>query len=255
MASLLVAVIGSTLQLTLARPQVRNAIDRATALAIAGALDRLDEDPSLRVAIITGAGGTFCSGMDLNDFLVQHGEILDHGGRGFAGITARPPAKPVIAAVEGYALAGGFEIALACDLIVAGASATFGIPEVQRGLVAAAGGLFRLPGVISRNVAMELALTGDPIGALRAYDLGLVNRVVEPGRALPAAHELACRIAENAPLSVLAAKAVISQSVAWDPATAFLQQAKLIEPVIGSTDAIEGARAFTEKRRPVWLGQ
>src|SRR5688500_15521024 len=187
------------LLITLNRPEARNAVNGELAQGVADALDRLDAEPALRVGILTGAGGTFCSGMDLKAFVT--GERPWVGDRGFAGIAQRSANKPLIAAVEGYALAGGFEVAMSCDLIVAARDARFGIPEVKRSLVAAAGGLIRLPKRIPYHVAMELALTGDPIEAPRAYELGIVNRVVDPGGAVDAARELAGRIAKNGPLA------------------------------------------------------
>jgi enoyl-CoA hydratase len=171
---------GDVLVITIDRPEARNAVNLTVAEGIAAALDRLDSDAELRVGILTGAGGTFCAGMDLKAFVA--GERPYVAERGFAGIVQGPPRKPIIAAVEGWALAGGFEIALACDLIVAARDARFGIPEVKRGLVAAGGALIRLPRRIPYHVAMELALTGDPVGAERAYELGIASRLTEPAR-------------------------------------------------------------------------
>ncbi len=190
------------LVVTIDRPEVRNAIDTETAVAIGAAMERLDNDPSLVAGVLTGAGGTFCTGMDLGAFLA--GEKPSIPGRGFAGIVEGPPDKPVIAAVEGYAVAGGFEIVLACDLIVAAADATFGLPEVRRGLVAAGGGLMRLPQRIPYHLAMEWALTGAMVPAALAHEVRLVSRLTEPGQALPAALELAASIARNGPLAVRA---------------------------------------------------
>ena len=179
---LLVEVDASVLILTMNRPRKRNAMTRALGEMIAAALDDLDQRDDLAAAVLTGAGGTFCSGMDLKGFLA--GELPAVPGRGFGGLTERPPSKPLVAAVEGYALAGGFELVLACDLVVASSSALFGLPEVRRGLVARGGGLIRLPERLPRALALELILTGDTLGAERAGSFGLVNRVVEPGTAV-----------------------------------------------------------------------
>ena len=179
--------------ITINRPHARNAVNHAVSALMAQALDELDRRDDLTVGIITGAGGSFCSGMDLKAFLAGENVIIE--GRGLAGLTQAPPRKPLIAAVEGWALAGGCEVALACDLIVAANDAKFGIPEVKRGLVAAAGGLIRLPRRIPAGIAMELALTGDPLPATDAHRLGLVNTLTEPGGALDGARELAARIA------------------------------------------------------------
>lgn len=244
---------GQVLAITINRPDQRNAVNLAVAEGIAAALDDLDADPELRVGVVTGAGGTFCAGMDLKGFV--RGESPFHPDRGFAGIAQRSARKPLIAAVEGYALAGGFEVALACDLVVAAEDAHFGIPEVKRGLVAAAGGLFRLPRRIPRHIAMELALTGDPVPAARAAELGLVSRVTPPGGALDGALELAGRIAANGPLAVLASKEVIRRAEDWSEEEAWRLQGEITGPVFSSADAQEGARAFAEKRAPNWRGQ
>ncbi|MDQ0381224.1 crotonase/enoyl-CoA hydratase family protein [Amycolatopsis thermophila] len=241
------------LVVTLNRPQARNAIDSAVAAAVSAALDRLEEREDLLCAILTGAGGTFCAGMDLKAFL--RGERVVIPGRGLAGLTERRMTKPVIAAVEGYALAGGCELALACDLIVAAEGARFGIPEVKRGLVAAAGGLLRLPLRMPYQLAMEHALTGDPFDAEVAHRHGLVNRLVPPGRALEEALALAGRINANAPLAVRVSKAVVSRAFDWTAEESFREQQALVQPVFESADAREGARAFAEKRDPVWRGR
>jgi enoyl-CoA hydratase len=237
---------------TIERPQARNAINRAVAEAIALAMIELDANPALRIGIVTGSNNTFCSGMDLKAFV--RGEVPAVPGRGFAGLCESPPTKPIIAAVEGYALAGGLEIALACDLIVAADNAKFGIPEAKRGLAAAAGGLVRLPRQIPTRVAMELALTGDFIDARRAYELGLVNRVVPPGTALEAARTLAQTIAANGPLAIASSKRVIVESQDWPLDELFARQATILDPVSASQDALEGATAFAQKRAPNWTG-
>ncbi|MCA2226391.1 crotonase/enoyl-CoA hydratase family protein [Nonomuraea aurantiaca] len=239
--------------ITINRPHAKNAVTRAVSEGIAAALDELDRRDDLSVGVLTGAGGSFCAGMDLKGFL--RGERPSIEGRGFAGVTEAPPNKPLIAAVEGYALAGGCEIVLACDLVVAARTARFGIPEVKRGLVAAAGGLLRLPHRIPEQIAMELALTGDLIAAERAYEIGLVNRLAEEGKALDEALALAARIAENGPLAILASKRVIKEHGQWPEPERFARQRAIIEPVFASADAQEGARAFAEKRRANWQGR
>ncbi|MGK5532039.1 crotonase/enoyl-CoA hydratase family protein [Streptomyces sp. URMC 129] len=236
--------------ITINRPRAKNAVTRAVAERIATALDELDHRADLLVGVITGAGGTFCAGMDLKGFL--RGERPSIEGRGFAGVTEAPPKKPLIAAVEGYALAGGCEIVLACDLVVAARSARFGIPEVKRGLVAAGGGLLRLPHRVPEQIAMELALTGDMLSAERAYQVGLVNSLTAEGGALDGALELGARIAANGPLAVLAGKRVIREHQQWPEQERFVRQRDIVEPVLASEDAKEGARAFAEKRRPNW---
>jgi enoyl-CoA hydratase len=232
--------------ITINRPHAKNAVTRAVSEGIAAALDELDRRDDLSVGVLTGAGGSFCAGMDLKGFL--RGERPSIEGRGFAGVTEAPPNKPLIAAVEGYALAGGCEIVLACDLVVAARTARFGIPEVKRGLVAAAGGLLRLPHRIPEQIAMELA-------AERAYEIGLVNRLTEEGKALDEALALAARIAENGPLATLASKRVIKEHGQWPESERFARQRAIIEPVFASEDAQEGARAFAEKRRANWQGR
>jgi enoyl-CoA hydratase len=241
------------LLITINRPDQRNAVNAAVAGGIAAALDELDDDPELALGVLTGAGKGFCAGMDLKAFVA--GESSQAGDRGFAGITWRASAKPLIAAIEGFAVAGGLEVALACDLIVAARGARLGIPEVKRSLVAAGGGLLRLPRVLPRNIAMELALTGDPIDAERGFELGLVNRLTEPGAALDGALELAAAIAVNGPLALGASKRILNESLEWPPSDFFARQAEIAGPVMASEDAREGAIAFAEKRPPVWKGR
>jgi enoyl-CoA hydratase len=240
------------LVITLNRPQARNAVDAAVATGVAAALEELDSDAELKVGIITGAGGYFCAGMDLKAFVRGESPRTD---RGFAGICQRPPEKPVIAAVEGFALAGGLEIALSCDLIVAARGARLGIPEVKRGLAAAAGGLLRLPKRIPYHVAMLMALTGEPLAAERAYEVGLVVELCEPGAALDAALRIGGLIAANGPLAVRVSKRILQSAIDWEEPDAWKRQAELIEPVFTSADAKEGAIAFAEKRAPVWQGR
>jgi enoyl-CoA hydratase len=241
------------LVVTINRPEQRNAINAAVATGIAAALDELDADAEASIGVLTGAGKGFCAGMDLRAFVA--GERPWVGDRGFAGITQRAAAKPLIAAIEGFAVAGGLEVALACDLIVAARGARLGIPEVKRSLIAAGGGLLRLPRVLPHNVAMELALTGDPIEAERAYELGLVNRLAEAGGALDAALELAAVIAANGPLALAASKRILTESVDWPESEFFTRQGEIAGPVMASEDAREGATAFAEKRPPVWKGR
>ena len=245
------AVEDGVLIVTINRPEARNAMNQAAAEGISAAMDRLEAESELRVAILTGAGGTFCSGMDLKGFL--RGERPTVEGRGFGGLSQWTPSKPVIAAVDGYALAGGCELAIACDLIVANSGAKFGIPEAKRGLAAAGGGLVRLPRQIPWRVAMELALTGDFIDAQRAYDLGMINRVVE-GPAVDGAMELARRIVENGPLALAASKKVVRESGQWSDAEMWDRQAEITGSVFTSSDAREGATAFAQKRKPEWTG-
>jgi enoyl-CoA hydratase/carnithine racemase len=250
---LLVERRGPVLLLTINRPHVRNALDAQVSHEIAAALDELDRDPELRAGVLTGAGGTFSSGMDLKAFGAGERPVVE--GRGLAGFAQRPPRKPLIAAVEGYALAGGFEVVLACDLIVAARDAVFGLPEVKRSLLAAGGGLIRLSRRIPYHVAVELGLTGDPIDAERAAALGIVNRLVEPGEAVTAALELAGKIAANGPLAVAAAKEVLGFAAEYGEEESWERQRPINERIGSSEDAKEGALAFVEKRAPVWMGR
>jgi enoyl-CoA hydratase len=238
---------------TLNRPDARNAVNAALAQGIADALDELDADAELTVGVLTGTGKGFCAGMDLKAFVA--GERAWVGDRGFAGIAQRSARKPLIAALEGFAVAGGLEIALACDLIVAGRSTRLGIPEVKRSLVAAGGALLRLPQRVGLGAAMELALTGDVIDAERGREIGLVDRLADDGGALDAALELAAAIAPNAPLALMATKAVLSRQRDWSEEEFWAQQGELTGPVFASEDAREGSIAFAEKRAPVWRGR
>jgi enoyl-CoA hydratase len=241
------------LLITLNRPDARNAVNLAVAEGIASALETLDGDDELTVGVITGAGKGFSAGMDLKAFVT--GERPWVGDRGFAGIVRRSARKPLIAAVEGFAMAGGLEIALACDLLVASRDARLAIPEAKRSLVAAGGALRRLPQRLPLGIALEMALTGDPISAQRGYELGLVNRLTEPGGAVDAALELAAAIAQNGPLALDATKEIVYRQRDWSDAEFWDEQSKISDPVFASEDAREGATAFSEKREPVWKGR
>jgi enoyl-CoA hydratase/carnithine racemase len=252
--SLLIEHLDGVATLTLNRPDRRNAIDLETARLLSAALDELDASDELRVAVLTGGATMFSAGMDLKAYAATGQRPVDERRGGF-GIVGRPPRKPIIAAVEGPALGGGFEIALACDLIVAGQGAVFGLPEVRRGLVASGGGMLRLPRRIPRNLATEVVLTGRSLTAARCAELGLVNRVVADGEALAGARALAAEIAVNAPLAVSASKTVMAESALWPEDDQFALQETVIAPVRASADAREGARAFAEKRAPRWQGR
>ncbi len=244
---------GATLVVEIARPEARNAINLAVAQGLRAAIDELDADASLAVGVLTGAGGTFSAGMDLKAFAA--GEIPEVTPGGFAGITELPPRKPLIAAVEGWALAGGLELVLACDLAVASETARFGIPEVKVGLVADSGGLVKLPRRVPYSVAMRMALTGDPITAAEALDHGLVVEVTAPGAALDAALALAEVVSRGSPNAVRVTKQVLEASATWPNRDWAEAQRPLVAGVTDSADAKEGARAFVEKREPRWSGE
>lgn len=248
------AVENGVAVITLNRPRLRNAIDYPTAVALDAALTEFDARDDVRVAVLSGAGGNFCAGMDLKA-LHATGRRPKLNGRGAFGMVEQPPEKPIIAAIEGYAVGGGLELALACDLIVADCDARLGMPEVRHGMVASGGGMLRLPQRIPHNVALELALTGDPIDGRRAYELGLVNRLSAAGEVQHEAFALATRVAANAPLAVRTTKRVMHESRTWPAEQAFALQEPLAQAVRDSTDAREGARAFAEKREPEWSGR
>lgn len=238
--------------ITINRPEARNAVDRETALAVEAAVKEVNANPEIRCAVVTGAGGNFCAGMDLKAFL--RGEIVRLPETGFAGVTQSDLQKPFIAAVEGYALAGGFEIMLACDMVVASQSAKFGLTEVKRGLVANAGGLVRLPRQMPIKLATEFVLTGEIFPVERLADAGLINRVVPEGGALAEAISLAKVVAANGPMAVSISRRVLNESLEWPTAELFERQFAITAPVFASEDAREGAAAFAEKRAPVWKG-
>jgi enoyl-CoA hydratase len=252
-AAVLVERHGNVLLITINRPEVRNAVNAAVAAGIGGALEQLDSDDGLSVGVLTGAGGFFCAGMDLGAFV--KGESPWFGDRGFAGIAQRASRKPLIAAIEGFAVAGGMEIALGCDLIVAASGAKMGIPEAKRSLVAAGGALLRLPRRMPYHVVMELALTGELLPAERFHEFGVVNHIVEPGGAVAGALELAGKVAANGPLALIASKQILQEQFDWSTAEMWDKQGAISGPVFASEDSKEGANAFKEKRDPVWRGR
>lgn len=238
--------------LRLNRPEARNAIDPATSLAIEAALDDIEADPGVWCVVITGTGPVFCAGADLKVIASGGGADIMTTRGGFAGIAWREVSKPLIAAVNGPALAGGFEITLACDLVVASDTAVFGLPEVQRGLLASAGGPIRLAQRVPLAVALELTLLGEPVPATRALELGLVNRVVPAERVLDEALAVAARLVANSPAAVRGARELVLGAADTDRAGAWDLNRRIMREVATSPDGIEGARAFIEKRAPVW---
>ena len=247
---LLIDVVDGVQVMTINRPEVKNAANYELAVAFEAAIGELERNDNLRVGIVTGAGGNFCTGMDLKGFLAGQRPTIP--GKGFCALTEYSPKKPIIAAIEGYALAGGFELALSADLIVAADNAKFGLPEVKRGLVAAAGGLIKLPQRLPYHIAMEHVLTGDMFTAQQASQYGLINRLAEPGKALEVAMELARKLVKNAPLALSASKTIMQKTRTLDLALAFDVQRSISVPLFQSEDAKEGAQAFAEKREPVW---
>lgn len=252
-ASVLLERRDGVLVITIDRPDVLNAIDGSTAAELARAFTTLDEDDAVHVGVLHGGTRSFSAGADLR--AVSAGESPLVPGRGFGGLTERPPRKPLVAAVEGYALGGGFEMVLACDLVVASRTAQLGLPEVTRGLIASAGGLLRLPTRLPHPVAMRLALTGERLSGEQAFDLHLVSELAEPGEVLEAAVALATRIAENAPLAVRASKRLVNAAVQGDAAELLRLQAELQTEVLGSRDVAEGIAAFRERRPARWEGR
>jgi len=248
-------VDGRVATITLRRPEARNAVNADVAHGVEDAIDRLEADPDVWVGIIAGDGPVFSAGADLKEIAAGRVADLETERGGFGGIARRDRDKPMIAAVDGPALAGGCEIVLACDLVVASRQAAFGLPEVKRSLVAAAGGLFRLPRKLPRNIALEIIMTGDPIDGQRAYALGLVNQLVEPGEVLDAASALAARICANAPLAVRASRRVALDGAGADDATAWKLTGDALRSILGTEDFLEGPRAFVEKRPADWKGR
>jgi enoyl-CoA hydratase len=248
-------VRGRVAVLTINRPDKKNAVNGDVARGMEAGIDRLEEDSDVWLGVLTGAGTVFCAGADLKAINEgKAGELQTERG-GFAGLVARQRTKPLIAAVDGPALAGGTEIALACDMIVASTAASFGIPEVKRSLVAAAGGLFRLPRILPRNIAIELGLTGDPISAERAHQFGMVNELCEPGKALDAALALADRVAANAPLAVRETLRLMLELRDADDETGFKESGAAMIGLAQTEDFWEGPKAFLEKRDPQWQGK
>ena len=246
---------GNVALLTINRQEARNAVNGDVANAMEAAIDRLEADDALWVGIVAGAGPVFCAGADLKAVASGRGAEISTKRGGFGGIARRERNKPLIAAVDGAALAGGCEIALSCDLIVASTQASFGIPEVKRSLIAGAGGLFRLPRALPRNLALELAMTGDPITAERAYHFGMVNELCEPGQTVARAMVLAARISANAPLAVQASRRVVLGAAQASDDDAWRLTAAEFAPVVQTEDYKEGPRAFIEKRPPQWKGR
>jgi enoyl-CoA hydratase len=241
--------------ITIDRPEARNAVNKAVADGIEAALDRYEGDDALRAAIVTGTGTVFSAGADLKEIAAGNMQALFTERGGFAGLVRRERTKPLIAAVNGAALAGGCEIALACDLVVATDTAVFGVPEVKRSLIAAAGGVFRLPRAVGRATAMEMIMTGDPIGAERAYQLGFLNAVVPTERLLAEATALAQRIIAAAPLAVQEGRCIAEQALTEDDETLWRLSAEGLARLVRTEDFQEGPRAFVEKRAPVWKGR
>ncbi len=253
-SEVIVQVDGGVMEITLNRPEARNAINENLAVLLGAALDELNSNDQITVAIISGAGGNFCAGADLKE-LAKTGGFSKKLQEGMSKITTDPPEKPIIAAIEGFAVAGGTEMAMNCDIIVAASNARFGIPEVKRGLIAAGGALVSLQNHMSLKAAMELALTGDIFDANRAKDLGLINHVTEPGESVAVAREIAVTIAKNGPFAVKQTKKLLKAALDWSESEKWERQGEYVGPVFASEDAVEGPTAFAEKREPVWKGK
>lgn len=248
-------VQGQTAIITIDRPDARNAINPQVAAAIESSLDAAESDDSVRSTIVSGSGPVFCAGADLKAIQAGDGPRLFTARGGFAGVTRRARAKPLIAAVDGPALAGGLEIVLSCDIVVASTRATFGLPEVKRGLVAAGGGLLRLQQRIPFNIALEMQMTGDPKAAVDMYKRGLVNLLCEPGEAVAVAMTVAQRIAANAPLAVRESRRVAIGSFVGSEEQGWKLSADSDARVLASDDVQEGLQAFIDKRQPIWSGR
>lgn len=246
---------GHVAVITINRPQARNAVNGEVASGIERALDQYEADAELWVAILTGTGPVFCAGADLKEIAAGNARSLATSKGGFGGLVKRERTKPLLAAVNGTAVAGGLELMLACDLAIAVEAAQFGLPEVKRSLVAGAGGLFRLPRAVGRSVAMELIMTGDTIGATRACELGLINTVVAADALMSEAKALAGRISANAPLAVQASRKIAERALVDDDEALWQQSAEAMRTIMQTEDFAEGPRAFVEKRAPVWTGR
>ncbi len=246
---------GHIAYIVLNRPEARNAINGEMASTMEACLDEFENDPELWVGILSAEGPSFCAGADLKEINAGNGGALATKKGGFGGIVSRERTKPLIAAITGSALAGGCEISLSCDLIVAANETVFGLPEVKRSLVAAAGGLFRLPRALGMATAMEAIMTGDPLPAQRAYELGMVNKVVPVDEVMAEAEKLAARINANAPLAVQASRRVAVKAFMDDDATLWANSGKEFAGVAQTEDFKEGPLAFIEKRAPQWKGK
>lgn len=246
---------GNVAIITMNRPEARNAINGEMAATMEAALDQMEADPEVWVGILTAVGKAFCAGADLKEISAGNGGALSTKKGGFAGIAKRERTKPLIAAITGSALAGGTEIALSCDLIVAADDTNFGLPEVKRSLVAGAGGLFRLPRQIGKAAALEAILTGDPLSSQRAYELGMVNKVVPEAEVMAEAEKLAGRITANAPLAVFASRTVALDAFTKSDDELWKDSGKAFASLVTTEDYKEGPRAFIEKRPPVWKGK
>jgi len=248
-------VDGHVAIIRLDRVEARNAINAEMAQQLEAAIDCLEDDDDLWLGILTHEGPVFCAGADLKEIAAGRGLALVTERGGFGGIVLKERAKPLIAAVDGPAVAGGVEIVLACDLCVASDISAFGIPEVKRSLLAIGGGLVRLPRIVPRAVAMELALTGDTIGARRAHQLGMINKVCRTGETLAAALELASRITANAPLAVRASRRLVLESAAQSDRQGMAEASRALAELSTTDDFVEGPLAFIEKRQPMWRGR